>query len=123
MTIEGDLLNVNATRSGAVRGEWPGRPGVRADSRPAAATPLHLEGGTEILVYLKANHVPATFTVLNFPVPGIDKAVDELIRRGVRMEQYPGFARHGRGSFRAQEPLIAWFADPAGSVFSVLQLD
>src|SRR5690348_364887 len=37
---------------------------------------LHLGGGAHVLVYPKPDHAPATFTVLNFPVPDIEKAVD-----------------------------------------------
>ena len=29
---------------------------------------LHIAGGATILVYPKDNHVPATYTILNFPV-------------------------------------------------------
>ena len=29
---------------------------------------LHLAGGTTVLIYPKPNHIPATFTILNFPV-------------------------------------------------------
>jgi predicted enzyme related to lactoylglutathione lyase len=43
---------------------------------------LHLAGGNNVLIYPKPNHVPATFTVLNFPVPDIDRAVNELTKRG-----------------------------------------
>ena len=46
---------------------------------------LHLAGGKDVLIYPKPNHVPATFTVLNFPVKDVDLAVDELTRRGVRL--------------------------------------
>src|SRR3989442_13849962 len=49
---------------------------------------LHLAGGGTVLVYPKPNHTPATFTILNFPVDDVDKAVDELTRRGVRFEHY-----------------------------------
>lgn len=41
---------------------------------------LHLAGGNNVLIYPKPNHVPATFTVLNFPV----KNIEELTKRGVR---------------------------------------
>src|SRR5258707_7168756 len=51
---------------------------------------LHLAGGTTILVYPKDNHTPATFTILNFPVGDIEQAVDELARKGVRVESYHG---------------------------------
>ncbi|RIJ67034.1 glyoxalase [Nakamurella silvestris] len=72
------------------------------------------------LVYPRPNHVPATYTVLNFPVPDIDEAVDELVRRGVTMEVYPGFGQDEKGIAR-HRPKIAWFKDPAGNVLSVLQ--
>jgi catechol 2,3-dioxygenase-like lactoylglutathione lyase family enzyme len=49
---------------------------------------LHLPGGTKVLIYPKPNHEPATFTILNFPVESVDKAVDELTKRGVRFEIY-----------------------------------
>ena len=49
---------------------------------------LHLAGGNNVLIYPKPNHVPATFTVLNFPVDDVDRAVDELTKRGVRFEHY-----------------------------------
>ena len=84
---------------------------------------LHLGGGTEVLVYAKPNHEPATFTVLNFPVPDIEKAVDELVGRGVGFEHYEDPPTDEKGIMRAGGPLIAWFTDPAGNVFSVIQQD
>ena len=47
---------------------------------------LHLAGGNNVLIYPKPNHVPETFTVLNFPVDDVDRAVDELTKRGVRFD-------------------------------------
>lgn len=82
---------------------------------------LHIEGGTRILVYPKENHTPASFTILNFSVPDIEKAVDELTRRGVKFERYPGLDE--KGINRQGGPLIAWFTDPAGNILSVLQDD
>jgi catechol 2,3-dioxygenase-like lactoylglutathione lyase family enzyme len=84
---------------------------------------LHLGSGADVLVYPKPGHVPATFTVLNFPVPDIEKAVDELTSRGVRFEHYENPPTDERGIMRAGGPLIAWFTDPAGNIFSVLQQD
>ncbi|WP_372411043.1 VOC family protein [Streptomyces luteireticuli] len=82
---------------------------------------LHPAGGATILVYPKADHTPASFTVLNFPVPDIEQAVDELTARGVEFERYPGLEADEKGIFRGGGPLIAWFTDPAGNVLSVLQ--
>jgi len=84
---------------------------------------LHLGGAAEVLVYPKADHTPATFTVLNFPVPDVEQAVDELAARGVRFERYEGFDQDEKGIARGQGPDIAWFTDPAGNVFSVIQQD
>jgi catechol 2,3-dioxygenase-like lactoylglutathione lyase family enzyme len=82
---------------------------------------LHLGGGGTVLVYPKPDHTPATFTVLNFPVPDIEAAVDELIRRNVRFERYEFAEQDEKGIHRGGGPLIAWFTDPAGNVLSVLQ--
>jgi predicted enzyme related to lactoylglutathione lyase len=82
---------------------------------------LHIVGDRNVLVYPKPDHVPAAFTILNFPVEDIDKAVDQLIERGVRFQRYDGLDVDEKGIFRGGGPLIAWFADPAGNVLSVLQ--
>jgi catechol 2,3-dioxygenase-like lactoylglutathione lyase family enzyme len=84
---------------------------------------LHLGGDTTVLVYAKADHTPATYTVLNFPVPDVDKAVDDLTARGVRFEHYADLGTDEKGIARNGGPQIAWFTDPAGNVFSVLQQD
>jgi predicted enzyme related to lactoylglutathione lyase len=82
---------------------------------------LKLASGAHVLVYPKANHEPATFTILNFPVDNIDEAVDHLAARGVTMTRFEGFDVDERGIFRGGGPFIAWFTDPAGNVLSVLQ--
>lgn len=84
---------------------------------------LHLAGGTKVLIYPKSNHEPATYTILNFPVDDIEKAVDALIAKGVTFEQYDspiktdvkGICRSPKG------PNVAWFKDPAGNILSVLE--
>lgn len=82
---------------------------------------LHLGGGAEVLVYPKPGHLPAGFTILNFPVADIDKAVDQLTERGVDFERYAGFHQDERGIARGSGPAIAWFTDPSGNILSVLQ--
>ena len=82
---------------------------------------LHIVGDRNVLVYPKPDHVPAAFTILNFPVEDIDKAVDELVERGVRFERYDNAEMDNKGIHRGWGPLIAWFTDPAGNVLSVLQ--
>jgi catechol 2,3-dioxygenase-like lactoylglutathione lyase family enzyme len=82
---------------------------------------LHIAGDRDILVYPREDHVPATYTILNFPVDDIDKAIDELARRGVRFERYDGFEQDEKGISRGMGPDIAWFKDPAGNILSVLK--
>jgi catechol 2,3-dioxygenase-like lactoylglutathione lyase family enzyme len=82
---------------------------------------LHLAGDRTVIVYPKPDHVPATYTILNFPVDDIEAAVDGLVERGVRFERYEGMPQDERGIMREGGPLIAWFTDPAGNVMSVLQ--
>jgi len=83
---------------------------------------LHLAGDRDTLIYPKPDFEPATYTILNFPVDDIDRAVDELSARGVTFERYDGFDQDEKGIARGQGPDIAWFKDPAGNILSVLQL-
>ena len=84
---------------------------------------LHLAGGNNVLIYPKPNHVPATFTVLNFPVVNVDLAVEQLKKRGVRFEIYdlPDIKTDEKGIMRGNGPTIAWFKDPAGNILSVIE--
>ena len=87
---------------------------------------LTIFGGGSIFLYAKPNHEPATFTVLNFPVDDIDRAVDELKERGVICESYEGEIKTDekgifRGAAAGHGPNIAWFKDPAGNVLSVVE--
>ena len=83
---------------------------------------LHIAGDREILVYPKGeDHVPATYTILNFPVADIEAAAEELLKRGVEFEKYDNVDE--KGIARGEGPPIAWFKDPAGNILSVLQLD
>ena len=85
---------------------------------------IEVGAGDLILVYPKDDHVPATYTILNFEVEDIDAAVDDLASKGVVMEQYgmPHQDAKGiaRGKASNQGPDIAWFLDPAGNILSVL---
>ena len=82
---------------------------------------LHLAGDRPTLVYPKPDHAPANYTILNFQVDDIDKAVDGLAKRGVRFERYDEFDQDEKGIYRGEGPYIAWFKDPAGNILSVLQ--
>ncbi|HZM64083.1 MAG TPA: VOC family protein [Candidatus Saccharimonadales bacterium] len=87
---------------------------------------LKLATGGEVFIYPKGKgHVPASFTVLNFPVDDIDEAVAGLKEKGVKLEHYDGFNQDEDGVARSKSPQdgpsIAWFKDPAGNVLAILQ--
>jgi catechol 2,3-dioxygenase-like lactoylglutathione lyase family enzyme len=95
--------------------------GVDVETVPAG---LMLGIGPGILVYPKPNHEPASYTMLNFRVDDIDKAVDELTGKGIKFEHYEGLTDQkgvARGIAHDRGPDIAWFKDPAGNIVSVLQ--
>ncbi|MGW1887463.1 VOC family protein [Streptomyces sp. NPDC001970] len=98
---------------------YGGTLGLRVSEENGLLT-LHLAGDTNVLVYPKDGHTPATFTLLNFPVADIDRAVGELVARGVTFERYEGFEQDEKGIHRGRGPEIAWFKDPAGNILSVL---
>lgn len=84
---------------------------------------LHIAGGNPVLIYPKPNHVPATYTALNFPVDDVEKAVDDLTAKGVKFEHYdmPQLKTDAKGIMRGNGPDIAWFTDPAGNIISVVK--
>lgn len=84
---------------------------------------LHTSGNT-VFLYPKSNHTPASFTVLNFQVDNIDKAVDHLKQAGVTLEHYdlPDIKTDETGIARSPHgPVMAWFKDPAGNILSVVE--
>ena len=99
--------------------------GLTVKDNPMGLIELEISGSSNILVYPKPNHQPATFTVLNFPVDDIDAAVDTLIDKGITFEKYDeeylktddkGISKGNGG------PSIAWFKDPAGNILSVIEV-
>jgi catechol 2,3-dioxygenase-like lactoylglutathione lyase family enzyme len=98
--------------------------GLEVSELPEGLLELHIAGGAKIFIYPKDNHIPATFTILNFPVDDVEQAVDDLTERGVRFEIYnqPEIKTDKKGIARGDEgPTIAWFKDPAGNILSVLE--
>lgn len=97
--------------------------GLRVEIPDSPMPMLELRlGGRRVLVYDKGvAHVPATFTVLNLPAVDVEEAVRELVERGVEPLRYEGMEQDELGIHRGGGPLIAWFADPAGNVLSVIE--
>jgi catechol 2,3-dioxygenase-like lactoylglutathione lyase family enzyme len=104
------------------RAFYEGTLGLKVSEENGLLT-LEIAGDRPTLAYPRPNHVPAEYTILNFPVDDIDQAVDELTSRGVEFERYEGFDQDERGIFRDGGPPIAWFKDPAGNVLSVIEID
>lgn len=97
--------------------------GLTVSENPMGVLDLHLDGN-KILIYPKDNHVPATFTILNFLVADIEKAVNELIGMGIVFEQYEDFETDERGISRnSGSPTIAWFKDPANNIIAVIEIE
>ena len=92
-------------------------------SEDAYTLNLHIGNDQKVMLYAKPNHSAATFTVLNFPVDDIDRAVESLSQKGIVFEIYhePGLTTDEKGVFRGEGPLIAWFKDPSGNILSIIQ--
>ncbi|HXS56547.1 MAG TPA: VOC family protein [Hanamia sp.] len=97
--------------------------GLKVIDDPMGLIELETEGNNNILVYPKPNHIPATFTILNFVIDNIDETVEALHEKGIIFEQYDepiktdqkGICRNPNG------PNIAWFKDPAGNILSIIE--
>lgn len=103
--------------------------GLGVTDQPGMGFHLHLGSGADVFVYPKGPaHQAASFTILNFPVDDIDKAVVDLAAAGVAFEHYDTdqLKTDAKGIARSDSPdhgpSIAWFKDPAGNVLAVLQM-
>ena len=102
--------------------------GLEVDEGMTGNLEVRLGTGARVFIYAKPDHVPATFTVLNFVTDDVEKIVDELNARGVTTKIYgdedlPGMPRSDeKGIIRDDENQagIAWFKDPADNVLAVV---
>lgn len=102
--------------------------GLEVDEEKGMGINIHIPNSdAKVFVYEKANHAAATFTVLNLVVTNIDEAVDALSKKGVKFENYhmKDMPQDEKGILRGLSvkmgPDIAWFTDPFGNIFSLLQ--
>ena len=88
---------------------------------------LHLGKELVIFIYAKEDHVPATFTILNFPVESIEGTINDLTAQGIECIRYPDLPhpQDERGILRGKAagygPDIAWFTDPSGNILSIIE--
>jgi catechol 2,3-dioxygenase-like lactoylglutathione lyase family enzyme len=92
-----------------------------ADRYEGYVLDLALPGGdSHVFVYPKDDFVPATYTILNFPVPDVEASVRELMAAGIEMARFEGSEQDELGIARGGGgPTIAWFRDPSGNIISV----
>jgi predicted enzyme related to lactoylglutathione lyase len=100
--------------------------GLEIEEQENMGLRLTLPGGAPVFIYEKPNHIPATFTILNFLVDDIDAAVDALTAKGVKFIQYheangPQTDAKGIARGDARGPNIAWCKDPAGNFLAVIE--
>ena len=86
---------------------------------------LTLKLTADVSIYLKPDHVPATYTVLNLLVDDLETSVDEAVAAGAVFTRYDGFDQDERGITRSTDPTkgptIAWIADPSGNVIALME--
>jgi catechol 2,3-dioxygenase-like lactoylglutathione lyase family enzyme len=99
--------------------------GLEVRDNPMGLIEVMLASDQHVTIYPKPNHQPATFTVLNFVVPDIEAAVDDLKAMGIHMEKYaasPQMKQDAKGIARdPQGPAIAWFLDNAGNTLAIIE--
>jgi catechol 2,3-dioxygenase-like lactoylglutathione lyase family enzyme len=70
----------------------------------------------------KAPFTPASFTILGWQVPEIEKMVEGLQAKGVRFERFGFFEQDAPGIWTAPTgDKVAWFKDSDGNILSVSQ--
>ena len=108
----------------AAKDFYGGKLGLEVRDTPMGVIEVVLGADQHVTLYPKDNHQAATFTVLNFVVPDIEAAVDDLVASGIAMEQYdmPEMKQDAKGIARdPQGPAIAWFRDIADNILAVIE--
>jgi catechol 2,3-dioxygenase-like lactoylglutathione lyase family enzyme len=122
MEVQSAFSTFSTNDADAAREFYGGKLGLNVRESEMGALDLVFGPDHYVTIYVKANHVPATFTILNLIVPNIDEAVDELTGMGIPMEHYdiPGMNQDAKGVVRDRGGAAAWFKDPAGNIVAVL---
>lgn len=98
--------------------------GLKVNSMPEKDGILFDAGnGTQLFIY-KRGPSKADHTLASFSVENVEATVDELSQKGVVFEQYDmpnGIKTDAKGIARMGETTAAWFKDPDGNIFSVLE--
>lgn len=96
-------------------------------TRSEVGLELSFKSGHSVFLYEKADHEPASYTVLNFPVENIDVAIHRLAEKNISMLRYDTLPAEQdelavlRGKAASMGPDIAWFTDPSGNILAILE--
>lgn len=78
--------------------------------------------GIRIRVAKVPEFTPAQFTILGWEVSGIENVVADLMKKGIRFENYGLPGQDAQGIWGSPSGAkIAWFKDPDGNVLSISQ--
>jgi len=90
---------------------------------PMGQLSLQVSGGIPVFIYTKPDHIPAVFTVLNFPVKNVEETMQLLGDKGVKFEvyQHEEYGTDENGLRSADGMKIAWFKDPSGNILSIVE--
>jgi catechol 2,3-dioxygenase-like lactoylglutathione lyase family enzyme len=78
--------------------------------------------GTMLRVFKLGELTPARYTVLGWKVRDIAAIVDEMRKRGVSFEFFPGMEQDERGIWTSPDGhQVAWFKDPDANTLSLTQ--
>lgn len=124
VAITGMFSGIAVRDIDAARAFYKDALGLNVEDNAMGALNIALPQGGVVFLYPKADHTPATYTVLNLEVADIDVAVDELVANAVTLERYEGTHQDDKGIARGKSagygPDIAWFTDPSGNILSVM---
>jgi catechol 2,3-dioxygenase-like lactoylglutathione lyase family enzyme len=99
--------------------------GIPIEEHMPGMMTLKTKGAGGVNIFQKKQHVPATFTVLNFVVHDIVKTMEELAEQAITFEHYDGeedIFTDEKGVAEAEGVKASWFKDPAGNLLQLLQM-
>ena len=78
--------------------------------------------GTMVRVQIVEKLTPASHTVLGWSVDNIERAIQHLSERGIKMERFEGMGQDQLGVWQSPAGAkVAWFKDPDGNMISLTQ--
>ena len=123
MLGEHELVAFLATRDAArARAFYEGALGLPLVEESAFALVFDAHG-TILRIQKVGELEPHPFTALGWQVPRIDEVVDQLAKRAVMFERYPGLDQDARGVWQSPSGArVAWFKDPDGNTLSITEV-